>query len=318
MTARLLSSAEEIAASRHRWLEARAQPGIVTASEMAAVMDLAPEEYGSAYSVWTEKVFGPDYDAPPTPEMERGRHLEPVIADMYETQAGEELLPGGLWTNDDRPYQAATLDRLDGDGKPVEIKSVASEEHRERRRQWGERGTAVVPLHIRIQALWQMDVRDADEVIIPALKMLPWRLDVYRLPRDGAAERDIKLMREAALEFNDLVARQEPPPLTWAPATARAIKRLHPDVTDAEVRVPVRLARRRASLAQRITELEHRKAQIDNELLARMGSARDAVALDGDGELRRVVRRIKTTRRAYSVPEGELDYLRAGNWRGES
>lgn len=109
MTARLILGPD---ASRESWLAARL-PG-VTASEIAAVLGIAPDswDHGSQFALYWYKLGAlgeqPDNDA-----MSLGRHLESWIADRYEADhPGVSLELAGLYASTARPWQMATPDRL--------------------------------------------------------------------------------------------------------------------------------------------------------------------------------------------------------------
>lgn len=289
MTARLLMTQAEIDADRDAWL-ARRRDGI-TGTEVAQLLGISP--YGSPFSLYHAKIDGAeteDNDA-----MTRGRHLEPYLFDRF---AGDHpwyhLLGGGLYSNTARPWQLATLDRIAadtqaGDGAPLiplEGKTWATRDG------WGEPGTSEVPVHIRAQALWNLDTYGAEEILIPVLFMGPWRIDTYRLRRDDPdAESDIALMAEEAERFLHRIAERDEPDVDDRPATTDTLRRLHPSLEDRDVTVPRALARRylRARLAKAAAEARLRQAQ--NELRARMGSAARAVARDDDGRITKVCSR---------------------------
>jgi len=99
--------------SEAEWLEARRHG--VTASEIAVVMGLSP--YDSPYALYHRK-RGELPDVEDTDAMERGRVLEPYIADRFGRLHPEFALTGDgrrLYRHPDRPWQMATPDRLIGD-----------------------------------------------------------------------------------------------------------------------------------------------------------------------------------------------------------
>lgn len=268
-------SQQEIDADRDRWLAARRY--MVTASEIAAVVGVAPPEYGSAWKVYAAKTTGEHYDGD-TDATLRGTHLEGYVADRFaaDRKGDLRLAPGGLYQSVARPWQGATFDRLAypaGDAAPwapfpVEIKTSATTEG------WGEPGTSEIPLQYRAQCLWEMDVAGAAVVLVPCLFIASWKLSVYRLDRDDDAERDIIAMRAEAQDFLRRIEDNNPPPVDWSPATTAALKARYQAEPDGEAAIPVKLARRyRAARLAKIAA-EQRLGQAVNEMLALAGDAK--------------------------------------------
>jgi putative phage-type endonuclease len=278
-----------------RWHELRREG--VTASEVAAILGLS--KWDSAFNLYWSKVNGwADSD---NDEMAVGRHLEGAIADWWATECDplENLVAerAGLYAHPERPWQLATPDRrlfmvcpgCDGAGKilppnlrhtrficqdcdgagvgdrPVsllECKWVAYSWDG-----WGEQGTDDVPVYYRAQALWQLDVMGVDEVFVAALG--PGGFRQYRVRRD---EKDLRVMRAAGLAFHQRFAAKDPPDIDSHIATASALRRLHPDVGDGPVEVPLELAegyRRARALRDRAKDVV---ARYEARIRAALGS----------------------------------------------
>lgn len=271
MTAQLVMSNQQVAAEPERWLKERR--GGVTASEIAAVIGLANPEYESAWSVFASKTTGQEFGGD-TDATERGKHLEPYVADRYiREHPGSKVIDGGLYRVLERPWQMATLDRLvrygtDSRWLPMQIKTSATFEG------WGEPGTHVIPPEYRPQGLWEMDVWDADEIIVPCLFMGPWKVRVYRIVRDAAADRFIRYMREAAQEFLQRIADDDPPPIDWTPATTRALRAIYKDEPEGETEISAALAKRYRQARRAVRKAERQMGQVTNEILAEAGDAK--------------------------------------------
>lgn len=299
---------QEIDQSPELWKTVRRDK--VTASEIAAIMGLSPKTHESAFSLFVAKTSGTEMERD-NDEMLRGRVLEPYVAEAFEaSRPWLHVMPGGLWASEDRPWQAATLDRLAYDlselgeqamspslimrsaresAQPVEIKtSIPGDD-------FGEPGTAQLPVHIRCQALWQMDTYDSNVVWVPVQFMMPWKLVVFAIERNAAVEHDIDLLRQEGAEFLERVRTDRPPPVDWRPATTRALKTLHKDVEERSVRVPVKLSRRFKAARLAKASAEQRLAQAQNELRDKMGTAKYAVTVD-QGRTVKVVTRSKSQR----------------------
>jgi hypothetical protein len=109
-------------------------------------------------------------------------------------------------------------------------------------------------------------------------------------------------MRDAALEFLGRIDHQEPPDVDWRPATAYALKQLHPSVEDTEVTVGAQTASRYRAALRNARHWEQRKKLYEAHLRERMGSARRAVTPSGEVIARRDVYEVsESVRRAYTV-----------------
>ena len=312
-TAKLLMTQAEADRDKPGWLAARIP--LVTGSEIAKIV---LGKWGGQFTLYHAKVNG--IEQIDKGILKRGRRLEPdVVDELAEHTPWLGLLPGGLYANAARPWQAATLDRIGYDltaatyewsvayaaaeGRdvpawatvedapagldtwPVQLKTSATREG------YGDDGTADLPVSYRAQALWEMDVWGADRVAVPVLFLPDWRLRVYWLERDRAAQRDINLMVREAEKFLRRVAERDEPEPGDQPEVTDTLRALHPDLDDAEVIIPRSLARRyvRAGRAKRKAEARLRGAQ--NEIRARMGRAQRAMAYDDAGELVKVCSR---------------------------
>lgn len=243
-----------------RWMELRR--GGITASEIAIVMGISP--YGSPFSLYWQKLNDWRWDGNDLTSV--GRHLEDAIADWWMAQCDpiENLAAerAGLYAHPERPWQLATPDRLlflecegcggagwgvriatgyscsDCGGRPpialLECKWVAHSWDG-----WGEQGTDEIPVHYRAQGLWQLDTLGVDEVHFAALG--PGGFRSYLVRRDEA---DLELMRAAGADFYRRLVEEDPPPLDGHSATITTLQRIHPDLGDGDVEVPVELAER--------------------------------------------------------------------------
>lgn len=293
MTGRLVVADD---APREEWLAARRQG--VTASEIAILMGLAPDSWASPYALYHRKA-GALPEQPDTDAMERGRVLEPIVISKFAARYPGLLLTGTgreLYAHPDRTWQLATPDRIAYDGTcacgaegdvlcscvldevaVVEAKTSATYAG------WGDDGTDDIPVWYRCQALWQADVRGVSRALVPCLFVEPWKLRVYEITMDDAAEADLKIMREEAAGFLGCIERGDPPDIDWRPATGDAIRRLHPAVTDRDVPVRRSLAIRYKAACRRYDTAKRRKELMTNRVLDVIGDGRRAVDA-GTGE----------------------------------
>jgi len=266
------------------WFDRRRQG--IGASEIAAVMGFSPWE--SPFSLYWRKVNGWEFEA--SPEMEWGNRLEDAIAAKYEANHPEyNVHPLGLVSHPLRSWHLATPDRVLCDhqmhdnpfpGDPtfqwshydqnilgvLELKTAHSADG------WGEPGTAEVPVHYRAQVLWQMS---AVGVNFADLAVLIGGSDYreYTVRLDTA---DLNVMIEHGRRFMARIADGDPPPIDDHAATLATVKRLHPDLDDAEVEVDARIAnhyRRACEMDRKAGALKKRYEAL---LRAEMGRARKA------------------------------------------
>jgi putative phage-type endonuclease len=297
MTYTQLLSAAEARPENPRWHELRREG--VTASEIAAVMGISP--WNSPFGLYWQKRNG--WATDDNPEMAAGRRYEPVVADWYKEVADPlevfRMERAGLYASLERPWQLATPDRLvynqcdecDGTGycrikrfgyqktacedcfgagftgpafATVECKYVIASWDG-----WGEDSTDIVPVHVRAQAQWQMDVMDVDECHVAAAHMAELR--VYVIRRDDG---DLRVMRAAAQRFLRRLAEDDPPEIDGHDATLWTLKQLHPDLEDRRQEISPLVAdgyRRARALKQRAeVTADLWEARLRNE----MGNAR--------------------------------------------
>jgi putative phage-type endonuclease len=304
--------------SEAEWLEARRKG--VTASEIAVLMGLSP--YSSPYALYHQKlgILPPVQD---TPAMERGRVLEPYVAEKFAAAHPELYVAGNgreLYGHPDRPWQMATPDRLAWESdrhyayhrEPVAVLECKTDAGSG---EWGEPGTDEIPVHYRAQALWQMDVMGVSTAYVACLDIRQWEVREYVIGHDGRdpwddanhgegcdACADQYMMRDAGAEFLGRIERQEPPDVDWRPATLSALKALHPSVTDTEATVGVQLAARYRAAAANHKKWEQRKKLYEAQLRQHMGSARRAALPSGEAVARRDVYEVRESlRKAYTV-----------------
>lgn len=283
MTALLIETGTEA-----EWLAARRQG--VTASEIAVVMGLSP--YDSPFALYHRK-RGELPGIEENDAMALGRHMESYVADQFTKRHPEFTVIGDgrtLFAHPGRPWQMATPDR--------QVYEVSGMADRLRRNEplalleckidaggdgWGEDGSDQIPVHYRCQILWQCDVMTARNWYLACLDWRSRKIRVYEGTVDDQAEADLRLMRIEALAFLDrLQGCGGPPPADWRPATAAALKHLHPSLEDREAIVGVRTAISYRAACRRYKEAEQRKNEMTNRLRAEMGSARTAVTRRGE------------------------------------
>lgn len=302
MPAQLLMTADQIKASPETWHQTRAHT--IGGSEIAVVLGLAPQSHGTPFSLWAEKKLGQRADNEDVQdERARGLALEPYVASQLAAMRPDlEIIPGGMYRDSTLPWMTASLDRLAAPKEalgdrlpmvhtdqvhsaaiasllvPVELKTALAKNWADHPYQWGEAYTDQVPVHLRAQAYWQMAVYGSDRVLMPCQFMGNWQTVLYVIHRTEDVQADIEFMIKAGAEFMDRLATNTPPPVDSAPATARALRTLHPmrdgdtyQCTPSEARLLARAYLRKKAA-------EETYALRVNRLIAKAGGAKKVVA----------------------------------------
>lgn len=275
--------------------------------------------HGRAYKAWMQ-LTGRWPDDDPTDAMEFGNFCEPFSRKLLARKFFDlHFTDGGLYAHDTMPWWRATFDLLahpaatcgsspggSCDAEPAETvqqKNVLFDD-------WGQNG---IPVAHRAQTLWEAGIllgnRLPGEDGAPTSALLaPFdrnkvKVDIFEIPLDETALRDIELMIEAAEWMRDLVKRDIPPPVDGHASTSEAIRRHWNRADEGKtVIVPWRLARawRRAGL--RATAAKARQALLGNQILARAEDAQLILARDpATGELVQVAKRRVGDRAGYTV-----------------
>jgi putative phage-type endonuclease len=279
--------------TEEEWHAARRQG--ITASEIAVVMGLAPGTQNSPYALYHRKL-----QLLPEPEdstaMELGRFLESWVAGRFQDLYPEFFLAGDgrdLFAHRERPWQLATPDKVIFDtactecgqqhcawnNQPVAVLECKTSATRDG---WGEDGSDEIPVHYRCQVLWQMDVMGVSTGYVACLFLATRQVRVYEITLDSLAGADLELMRQEAVHFRGRLETGSPPEVDWTPATAAALKHLHPGLEDREVVISGTLARQYKAACRAVDRADRRKALAVNRIRARLGNGR--YVLDRDGQ----------------------------------
>jgi putative phage-type endonuclease len=258
--------------------------GAMTASKVAAVVGLSP--YVSHFTLWHVLAGNLPPDDAQTPAQRRGHLLEDAVAQYVAEEHGLHLVPGGSWRNRDRPWQAATPDRLSVDlaypaqldhlGAPghrpicdavVECKTAADFED------WGPDRTDQVPAYVRAQVLWQLDTlglqRGYVGVLLPYLSFRSYVIEA----NPGEAD----WLREQAVAFLATVADGIEPDIDTHGSTYPTLRQLHPDIEQRTVDVDAALADRYVSAVLALRAAKREEAAAKTLIAHAMGNARSAV-----------------------------------------
>lgn len=283
------------------WDQARA--GLcITATEIAAVVGLAPRGWQSAFSLWHKKAGLPVPPFEPSQATEWGNRLEPSIATKFSDEHPELLvMETGTWRHAEREWQRATPDRLlhhvddlryaNGPFPAALLEIKTSPFGADG---WGPSGSDEIPLHYRCQVQWQLDtlgLKTCHVAVLISGHDYRWYVIEYD-------EADAKLMRAAAEKFLDSVRRGECPhpdgsEITYDTAKLQAIGR----DDQAEVDIGPHLADRYRDALDLSRAMDDERRRIAVQILQRMGNARYATSL---GE-RIAIRAVKADGATHSL-----------------
>lgn len=301
----MLTNAHAAQTGDPRWHEYRRQG--ITASEIPAVLGIAPPDWESAFSLWWKKAE-PGWVDRETDQTRAGRLLEPVVVDMWRDRHGAQwdVWPSGLWRHPDHEWMMATPDRLltgsgvvhqpgctgggtetgpAGEPHPTPCTCPrpdpgAAQELLEAKTSgtydgWGDEGTDNIPGHYLAQARWQRLVMGAARVRVACMFLPSCQLREYIV---GGDEDDEAWMITAARAFLDSIHQGSPPEPDWTGATTRTLRRLHPKVERVDVEVPGEVADRYRDAVRKMRHAERLRDQASNELLELIGDGWRAVA----------------------------------------
>lgn len=213
---------------RRRFLEAR-QRGI-GATDAAAILGLS--RWGSPLSVYQDKTEPIGELTPGSLPMWLGLRLEGVVAELFTARTDRQtrsdnrqhVHPEDSWLVCHLDYRVRGLpDEL------VECKTQSSRED------WGDEGTADVPVYYWTQAQHELLVTGARKVWMPVLFGL-YDFKVYEIERD---EEFLSRWRPAARDFwHDHVLAGVPPPLEGDAFSKRVVRARWPEHDQAMKVVP--------------------------------------------------------------------------------
>ncbi|RHA38687.1 YqaJ viral recombinase family protein [Cellulomonas rhizosphaerae] len=247
---------------------------LITASKVAAILGVSPENWESKRSLWL-KMRGdiPWDDGRNVAEKSRGHYLENGLIDWWADQHPEiaRVRRQPIVTNRRLPWAAATPDAIGtGIGAPLYLDAKTSRDDAE----WGTPGTDEVPAYYAAQLTWAMHLshgRRGMAVKTAHIALLTQFLDLreYVIEYDAELGHDIEDQCRAFLRSLD-----DPdaiPPVDGSQATWRAEKRRHPDI-DLDKTVELD-----GDLAQAFVDIKAREADVravQSRLREVMGDAR--------------------------------------------
>lgn len=258
-------------ASREEWLAIR-RSGI-GASESASVFGVGYAGT-SPVTLWASKTKGyePEFAPDQLRRMNRGKLMEPIIAQEFSEDTGLAIHDPGEFTvfrSQEHTWLFATLDRVAIDDDygpvPVEIKNVSGLH----RSEWNQ--DEEPPLKYNVQCQHQMAVTGAGLCYLVAL-VGGDELVIRSIKRN---ERFIAAMLSNLDRFWGYVTRNEMPPIDESEATGMLLSWLYPKDKGTTVCLPsesVDWDSDLESIKGQIKTLEAKKTHLENLIKAAIGS----------------------------------------------
>jgi len=197
-------------ADRESWL--RLRQADVTASVAGALLDVHP--YISKFALWALKSGRVEADPTDSPQLRRGRLLEPVAVEMLrEERPRWKIEQPGVYLRDPTARLGATPDvyaycRENGMGV-VQIKTV---EPNAFRRSWqGEDGAAEPPLWVVLQAIIEAHLSGAQWAAVAAM-VVGFGIEMHIVPVPIHAGVIDRIKDETAAFWNMVAEGIEPQP----------------------------------------------------------------------------------------------------------
>jgi putative phage-type endonuclease len=247
----------------------------IGSSEIGTILGVSPY---SPIELWRVKVEG--YERPDSPDMERGRFLEPAVAAWYAHRMECALHDCGTMRHPSNPLVVATPDRIARahHGKEqwtVELKTTSRSDDL-----WGEPGSDAVPMHYLSQVQWELLVTGHARGDLAVLK---WgrTLDIYNIPADPELQRSLVQMGQEW--WDKYVKTATPPPPDASEEYARYMAAKYPKVERPLVQATENAERIAAELREAAAQ-EKRFAEIAERARSTLkGYIADAEGLVGNG-----------------------------------
>ncbi len=263
------------------WL--RARQNFITASDVPKILGLS--KYGSAASVYMEKIEDPEFLDPssPSPAAELGLELEKWLLGKIagDYNAPHHELDGMLYASEDQPFVGCTRDGrlawdINWDGqKSVELKTTAFND-------WeGE-----VPPHVFAQVQTQAYVMDEPEIILGVCFRVSGERLFKTVVRDDVFIE--KTILPACEKFWEAVTKRDPEIISegvvdGSDATLKALVAMYPQALGKEIVLDASfcaLADELIAIRETIKEGKERKDEIRNKIAAAAGDATMIVLSD--------------------------------------
>lgn len=199
------------------WHELRNQPGVISGSEIGAILGLSP--FKSAYTLWAEKCKLVDDGFEQSIPMRLGQLVEPAIRQLYCEQHADHVVEEvGTYSHKEHTWAHANPDAIcvdaTGAGYVLEIKHTAV--------YWD-----AIPEHYKAQAYWYMWVFGLRKTVFAVVNA--GRYKEYELVWD---EFEWLVILQQVERFRQLVLDVVAPDWDGSDSTFETVRSLSPDVED--------------------------------------------------------------------------------------
>jgi putative phage-type endonuclease len=291
---------------RDAWLDKRVDG--IGASEISLVLGEAPEAWGSALSLYAQKIGAYERDLSDVEAVFWGNQLEGPIIAAYAERTGRrtrkegfllrsKLYPWALCTLDGRTWEAEN----ENSAWPLEVKNVSGFKAGE----WVDGPPSYYYYQVQQQMLVTGEQRATVAALLGGQRMV-WA-DVHR---DDLAIR--RIINQGAA-FWDRVQRRDLPTPDGSEGTRKALGALYPQGSGVVVlpHSAIDAADELTRIRDDIASLTKRKDTIENTVRAALGGADSGVMTDGRSWSWK-----QQTRRATTVAESTFRVLRLHQAKG--
>jgi len=202
---------------------------VIGGSDIATLF--GKSKWSSPYSLYL-KLVGELEDTPDNETLERGRILEPIVADMFAAIHKDEfdVKEIEMITDSEHDFLVGSPDRiLQKDGVAVAVLEIkTSDQYQE----WGLEGTDQIPEQYYMQVQFYLGLTGLPEAYIAVGFVAPGsrKITGFREFKIEANPAHFEFMKETAVRFwNEHVLAKNPPPVTVADnATVQYYKKKFP------------------------------------------------------------------------------------------
>ena len=197
------------------WYELRNQPGVISGSEIGAILGLSP--WVSAVTLWAEKTGKIERTVTANTAMRLGTLVEPAIRQLYIEQHPEhEVREVGTYASVHASWMHANPDAVcldeNGDGYILEIKHTAT--------YWD-----AIPEHYKAQVYWYMYVFDLQKAVFAVVNA--GRYKEYELLWDDF---EFAAILQAVTKFRKYVLDNVQPDWDGSESTYETVRQLSPGI----------------------------------------------------------------------------------------
>ena len=199
------------------WHELRNQPGVISGSEIGAILGLSP--FTSPYTLWAQKTGLLTPDPVGNISMRLGQLVEPAIFQLFcEQHPDYQVFEAGSYAHKDYSWAHANPDGIGidelGNAFILEIKHTATF--------WDS-----VPEHYRAQVLWYMWVFDIKRAVFAVVNA--GRYKEYEVLFD---EFEFAAILDKVIRFKKLIETATAPDWDGSDSTFETVRALSPDIED--------------------------------------------------------------------------------------